>query len=304
MGELRSWAVAWSTVLLLTRLSGPAAAEFQPGERLEYTFSYRGVFSGFIEIDIARASFTTASQPLSLGGREVYRASLDVTTEPFAEAELIYPFRYRYRSWLEAARQTPLLAQEYKRTGEVEEELLWFDRERGLGFRYKKNRQATDGESSPPALSAPGFDLKPRAWTLAEGAHRQPLPESGVWGYLSLLYRLRFGKLPAGGSFELPVYNGKRIKTFRIEVTRERLKQAGWDLPAFKLTLFEMRNGKRKAESVVSIWIGDEARRRPLRFHVERVFGVFEGILETDRPLTPVGDELPDTTRKSLELVF
>ena len=306
MDQLRLGVIGQITLLMLMLIarSGLQAAEFQPGERLDYTFSYQGIFSGFIKLDIARASFTVTPQPIALGGRQVYRTSLEVTTEPFTKAELIYPFRFRYRSWLEAARQTPVWVQEYKRTDEVEEELLWFNREQGLGLCYQKSRLQTGQAARPPATLLPGLDLDPQEWQLAEGADGQRLPETGVWDYLSMLYRLRFGELPIGESFELPVFNGKRIKTYRIEVTRERLMRAGWDLPAFKLTLFEVRDNQRKGKTVTSIWISDDERRRPLRFRVARAFGIFEGILETDRPLTAGDGEFPEATRRSLELVF
>ena len=112
------------------------------------SFSYRGFFSGFIKMDIAHASFRVTSQPLSINGRPLYRASVDVSTEAYPQAELIYPFRYHNRSWLEAVRQTPVLALESILTDETEEELLWFDRERGLGFRYHKNRHAAGGRAA------------------------------------------------------------------------------------------------------------------------------------------------------------
>jgi hypothetical protein len=197
---------------------------------------------------------------------------------------MIYPFRYRYLSWFESKRQMPYLALESLQSDEVEEELLWFDRQRGLGFRYHKSQLPPAPEARPPALPLPGLDLDPQEWSLAEGAHRQPLPKTGVWDYLSMLYRLRFGELSADEAFDLPVYNGKQIKTYRIEVTRSRFIRGGWNLPAFKLNLFEVRNDARKDEKITTVWISDDAARRPLLFHVERVFGVFEGMLETDRP--------------------
>jgi hypothetical protein len=226
-----------------------------------------------------------AAQPVSIDGHPAYRADCNVTTKPFAEAEMIYPFRYRYLSWFESSNQTPFMALESLQTDEDEEELLWFDRQRGLGFRYHKSQLPPAPEARPPAFPVPGLDFDPREWSLAEGSHKQPLPETGVWDYLSLLYRLRFGDLPVGESFDLQVYNGKQIKTYRIAVTRDRFIRHGWNMPAFKLNLFQIRDGKRKEKKITTIWVSDDALRRPLLFHVERVFGVFEGLLETDRPM-------------------
>ena len=296
--EVKSCFIIWIrvAVLLLSGLSGLSAAEFQPGERLDYTFSYRGLFSGFIEIKIAHASITLAAQPVSIDGHPAYLAECTATTKPFAEAEMIYPIRYRFLSWFGPTNQLPYLAMEYSQTNEDKEELLWFDREHGLGFRYQKNQLAMTPDAKPPFFPLPGLDIDPEEWSLAEGTNRQALPEAGVWDYLSLLYRLRFGALSAGKSFDLQVFNGKQIKTYRIGVTQDRFTRDGWDLPAFKLDLFEVRNGKRKAEKITTIWISDDASRLPLLFQVERVVGVFEGLLEANRPMTAGAMDAPDQT--------
>jgi hypothetical protein len=290
--------------LLLVGLAPLQAVGLKPGERLEYTFSYQGVFSGFIEIDIARAAFMVAPEMRLIDGRETYQTEVDLSTEPFAKAELIYPIRFRYRSWLEPAQQTPLLVQEYSQTDEISEELLWFDHNKRLGFRYVKAHPSAESAAGPPASVLEPLGVNPAEWSALDEARPQPLGKGEVWDYLSLLYRLRSLELQQGRLFEIPLYNGKQIKTYRVEVIQERLIRAGWNLPTFKLSLYEMRSGARKGDSVTSIWISDDEERRPLRFYVERAVGVVEGILETGRPLTAQGEELPESTRKSLKLLF
>ena len=290
--------------LMLIGMSPLQATGPEPGERLDYTFSYQGVLSGFIEIDIARATFGVGPAATVIDDRQTYLATMELSTEPFKKAELLYPIRFRYRSWLEPARQTPLLVQEYMKTDEISEELLWFDWKVGSGYHFEKTAEASGQATGLPTSILQQLGISPADWQSTEESDRQPLEGQGVWDYLSLLYRLRFMELLPGAVVDLPLYNGKRIKTYRVEVERERLQKAGWDHDAFKLNLYEVRGGRRKGDSVTAIWISDNDQRRPLRFHVARSFGVFEGILETGRPLTSGNETFSESTRQSLQLVF
>jgi hypothetical protein len=225
-------------ILHATILMPVHGAQLRPGERLEYTFSYQGILSGFLQMNIAHAVFQVQAEAASLQDYDAYLTSLDLTTEPYGKAEMLYPIRFHYRSWLEPERQRPLLVNEYLKTDEVSEELLWFDRKNQLAYRYVKKDQPIKAETrQPPGFVLDKIELReddPRS--LAQ-KHRQVFPEKGVWDYLSLLYRLRFLELEAGRVFELPLYNGKRIKHYRVEVTWEQLQRAGWNRPAYKLSL-------------------------------------------------------------------
>ncbi|MEN8179710.1 MAG: DUF3108 domain-containing protein [Pseudomonadota bacterium] len=291
-------------LLLLTAVLFPAqAAQMRLGERLEYTFSYQGIFSGFMQMNIARAVFDVQPVVDTIQGRGTVLTTLNLTTEPFGKAELLYPIRYRYRSWMEPERQAPVVVSEYLETDKISEELLWFDRENRLGYCFVKGDEATEVGAKPP-----DFLLDKAGLTEGDGPrltqeNRQEFSDEGVWDYLSLLYRLRFLDLAPGRIFELPLYNGKRIKQYQVEVSRERLELAGWNLPAFKLSLYEAWEEKRQ-ESTTSVWVSDDEQRLPLRFYVQRAFGDVQGILETGRPLTARQDGLSEATKKSLELIF
>ena len=47
--------------------------------------------------------------------------------EPYSKAELLYPIRLDYRSWLDARLLQPLLATKSMQTDEDRRELFWFD---------------------------------------------------------------------------------------------------------------------------------------------------------------------------------
>lgn len=267
------------------------ASQLNPGERLEYTFSYRGILSGFTRIDIAHAEFVIQQEVETLEGREIYQASLNLTTEPFRVAEILYPIRYHYRSWLEPDKQTPLLVMEYLATDEISEELIWFDHANQQGYRYVKKELASQAEeATPPVHLLHKLGIGQSDYSRMVKSHQSSFSQDEVWDYLSMLYRLRFMPLQPGQITELPLYNGKRIKHYRVKVAREHLQWDGWNRSAFRLNLNEVRNGNQRADSITSVWVSDDEARLPLRFYVKRTFGTVEGMLQTGRPIA--GEEV------------
>ncbi|MDJ0805709.1 MAG: DUF3108 domain-containing protein [Gammaproteobacteria bacterium] len=291
-------------LLLLSGLLPLQAAQMRPGERLEYTFSYQGIFSAFAMMDIAHAVFDIQPESHTVQGREAYLTRLDLTTEPYGKAELIYPIRYHYRSWLEPDRQIPLLVSETLQTDKISQELLWFDRQSRQGYRFVGTDESPDVIALPLDAILETVGVKEGAEPRLIRAHRQVLPDEAVWDYLSMLYRLRFADLREGATFEMPLFNGKRIKRYRVKVSREQLKLAGWDRPAFKLSLREVRKKAPNRESVTAVWMSDDEQRLPLRFYVQRRFGTVQGLLETGRPHAAQQAGLPAATENSLDLVF
>ena len=288
-------------LLSLIAMTPCAAAQLQAGERLEYTFSYRGIFSGFVPLQIARAEFVLETVAGGDDAQPDYLATMQVTTEPFGKAEMLYPIRYRYRSWLEHEQQRPWLVSEYLQTDEISEELLWFDRENALGYRYVKRPAAVSSGPKPPRhlLEQAGISLEEQIFL--EQSHQKSLADAPVWDYLSMIYHLRTADLQPGKALDIPVYNGKRIKHFRLEVEHERMQRAGWDRPAYKLSLYEH---PKKKGITTTIWISDDVQRLPLRFYAERAFGAVDGILQTGRTTEREARGFSAATSQSLQLVF
>ena len=85
--------------LFLIIQSPAGAGQLTPGERLEYTFSYQGIFTGYISMKIAHAEFAIQPTVVIINGQKTYLSSLEVSTESFGMVEMLYPIRYRYRSW-------------------------------------------------------------------------------------------------------------------------------------------------------------------------------------------------------------
>lgn len=306
MKKLKRFTTAFIlTFVLFTSVQVPLLA-VQPrlGERLEYTFSYRGIFSGFMQMDIARGVFDLREEPDPIQGKEVYLASLNLTTEPFGKAEMLYPIRYRYRTWLEPGEQIPLLVSEYLETDEISEELLWFDRENLMGYRYVRQAEPEAEALLAPAPLLEKLDEDQSVGAVMVQENQQKISDGAAWDYLSLLYRLRYLDLAPGKVYHLPLYNGKRIKRYRVEVFRERLAKSGWYRPSFRLSLQEIRKGDPRSDSITQVWVSDDEERLPLRFYVKRSIGALEGVLETGRPAASREDGFSPETQRSLELIF
>ena len=303
--SLRPSGYAMLVLLLIESVCSPLqAGQMKPGEKLRYTFSYQGIFSGFVPIEIADAVLEVQPESEIVQGLVTYQVTLDLTTESYPKAELLYPVRYRYRSWMEPDRQQPVLISEFLKTDETSEELLWFDRENQQGHRYVKADERQNGAAVPP-----GFLLQKADPTERDALHwaqksRQEFTDRAVWGYLSLLYRLRFLDLQTDRVFELNLYNGKRIKQYRVEVTDEPVAPTEWNRAAFILKLFEVGGKSAKKKFVASVWVSNDELRLPLRFLVQQGFGELQGILHTGRPLTARQDGLSAATSQSLQLIF
>jgi hypothetical protein len=303
---MRSGAVMLAALVMFAAVQAPlAAAQLRPGERLEYTFSFRGIITGFASLDIAHAVISVAEEADSIQGREVYLASLDLSTAPFDKAEMLYPIRYRYRTWLEPGGQMPLLVNEYLETDEVSEELLWFDRDNLMGYRYVKQDDPPEQVRLPPEHLLAKINRSEGDGSLLVQENQLGISDGAVWDYLSMLFRLRYLELAAGRVFHLPLYNGKRIKEYRIEVARETLNLGpDCDRTAFRLSLREIRKGRSASTTVTRVWVSDDEDRLPLRFYVERSIGAVEGILQTERSVSSAERGFSPATQRSLDLIL
>ena len=272
-------------VLILTIQAPADAGQLKPGERLDYTFSYPGIFPGFISVKIAHAEFAIQPTVVIIDGQKTYLSSMELSTEPFGMAEALYPIRYRYRSWFDPGQQTPLLVTEYLETDEVSEEILWFDHENQKGYRYVKREAPEEEGEIPPDFLLDKAGVRQSDRPLMVNSHQKSFNGNEVWDYLSMLHRLRFLEMKPGQDIDLSLFNGKEIKQFRVEVAKGRLEKAGWNRLAYELSLTEVRKGKDSKGMTTRIWVSDDDERLPLRFYTKHAFGAVDGILETGRPL-------------------
>ncbi|MCU7845511.1 MAG: DUF3108 domain-containing protein [Candidatus Thiodiazotropha sp. (ex Monitilora ramsayi)] len=288
--------------LLQTMPVMAASVTTKLGEELEYTLNFRGILTGFVKLDIAKLTLSVAPEMAQVEGNQAYATRMQMTTEPYAKAEMIYPLRLDYRSWLDAQRLQPLVASKALQTRESKQELFWFDRPAGTGYHYQtpvKNKPETT--ESPPDHLRQFATMDDPAWSDLLQTKRIELNGQEILDYMGLLHQLRQKNLTPGEWYEFSVFSGKKIQHYRVEVGKERLKRGGWDLPAYRLKLYEYDTKKDRLKDEVNIWLSDDGQRRMLRFYAERTVGALEGLLETGRPENGRHDDLSESTQRSLE---
>ncbi len=272
------------------------------GESLDYTLRFRGLLSGFMELDIAQMSLSVGPSLEEMTGRPAYPTRMRLTTEFYKKAELIYPVRLDYRSWLDEKTLQPLVAVKSLVTRAERREIFWFNQGEGQAYHYQtpKPDASEPGQTLPdPLLQMTA--LTDQGWSGLQEHLRIPLDEEVIVDYMGMLHQLR--QLPAepGKWFGYTVFTGKRLQHYRVLVDKDRLVRRGWDRDALFLKLFEYDPEQDELKDEVQVWLSDDEQRLLLRFYAESAAGALEGILETGRPDNGHQDELSDSTRRSLE---
>ncbi len=301
MKNLRIEALILSFVLALAH-AGQIAAAPDLGESLDYTLRFRGLVTGFVELDIAKLTLSVAPSLDEISGRTAYNTRLQLTTEPYKKAEMLYPLRLDYRSWLDQQTLQPLLAAKYLVTDETKRELFWYDREDEQGYHYqtpKKADASSGGEPSAQLLQMAA--LTEAGWSGLRENKQIALDPADIVDYMGLMYQLR--RLPAEPArrFDFTVFTGKKLEYYQAQVERDHLLKRGWDRDALLLTLHEYDPKHDELKDEVKLWLSDDDQRLLLRFYAESAWGALEGILDTGRPDNGHHDELPESTRRSLE---
>jgi len=250
-------------------------------EQLTYKISYQGIFSGFIHLDIARADLRVAGDTVKVAGRVAKVATLKVTTEPYRKAEVLFPVRYQYRSWYELDGENALLVTESLQADENSDEMIWFDRDEGVGHRYEVKAAATGGGKGPPLeLLKKIADLQ--FWpAVLEESHQQGIGSGEMFDHFSMMQRLRDLDLQPGQVLDLPVFTGKQLKNYRVVVTSESIEGKAEESALLKLQIFSYDAAENDAGQITYIWLSADEQRVPLRFYAERAFGYLEAVLES-----------------------
>jgi hypothetical protein len=295
------WLLVWFLVFLGSAASSAASLP-KLGESLEYTLKYRGLFSGYVELDIAKLTLQVEQKMGQVADQATYVTHMQLTTEPYAKAEMLYPVRLSYRSWLDASKLHPLVAFKSLQTGDAREELFWFDRRSGYAYHYKSADQEEDVTHIPPMKLRTFTPLSTQQWR--ELNQTQAIEMAGVdaLDYMGLLHRLRYMPLKSGKIINFATFNGKEIEWFRVAVRQDRLLRAGWDRSVYRLTLHEVDPDNGDLGDEIQLWMSDDEQRLLLRFYAERSFGSMEGILETGRPMVAQQKEpLSEATQSSIK---
>ncbi|MEW8067452.1 MAG: DUF3108 domain-containing protein [Candidatus Thiodiazotropha endolucinida] len=290
-------------LLLGLILAGSSVAAKAPvlGEYLEYTLKFRGVVTGFVELDIAKMTMAVERKMGHVDDNPAYVTNLQLTTEPYRKAEMLYPVRLTYRSWLDAHKLYPLVAVKSLKTREHKEALMWFDHTQGEAYNYQSGKLDSEEADKPPVSLKQITELPDEQWEKLLQTHRVAFDGSEALDYISFLHRLRGMPLKPGTQLDFSTFNGEKLNAYHIKVGQERLVRSGWNRPAFKVRLWEIDPESGKRANKVDLWLSDDEERLLLRFYAERTFGAMEGILDTGRPLDGKDAGFSEATRSSLE---
>jgi len=245
------------------------------GELLRYKVSYQGLLSLFLPVEIAEATLHLRPGVEVVDNERMRRASLAVTTESFPSMEAVYPLRFNYDSWFDSDLKYSVVLDVRKRTSKYRHELLWFNREQEVVRTYRKSESKGSGSHEIPGfLSQVNHLQQPDSF---RERRVLKLDSGNVLDRLAMLYVLRNHLLTPGKSIDLAVSNGKDLLGYRIAVeAREQLVLDSKPISTLRLR-FTPRfvNGGDRGYAV-RVWMSDDERRLPVRFHSSKMGGSIE----------------------------
>jgi hypothetical protein len=287
-------------LLLPTLVFGQAS--LPDHESLEYTAYYKGILSSWIKLAIARVRLHTDVVETLTDHQAVYVSVLELSTETYRKAELLYPFRFRYATRFSPALLRTQLVYVRQRARRGEEALLWF-RWRGRRVERFKWREGGDFDSEqggvPDELAIasrelaralrrryPGLVMDPERLRFA-GYGERALVDRAL-DRLALLHYVRFQDLRPGHTMTMPVSDGKALAGYHVTVDRRQWLERGEEkLETFKLSLDPFYSKPQaRPHPRVYVWVSTDPRRLPVRFRVGQAHGTFELVL-TGQPHLP-----------------
>lgn len=228
----------FSSIFILALTALPArAANFGPGERLDFNVSYMGLGTGrcALRIDPARGENARTWPIVFEGGThglfDVYRIKEQVTSLWDADGKRVVELTV-------ASQHGGTRSQSHARLDES-----------GGKFHVVRTR---DGKQSTLAVPV----------------------ESGVQDLTSALFYLRTRNLGIGDTEEFPVFTGKKVARFSARVVkREWLSTPAGSFTALKVRARVELDGKFKSKRDMVIWFSDDERRIPLRIEADFQLG-------------------------------
>lgn len=246
-----------------------AAAGAERPDSYEYQVTYRGLFSAGQTMPIADLVLETRTP-----GAGLNEARLEASSQAYPAVESLYPIRYRFRSWAEAANGHLVGFESFEQTGRERHRLYLRDgsqrgvRRLNLGAGVGRDEIARlDAGVVPPAVDA-----------------------GRLFDRLGLLQMIRSQALQDAAEYRLPVTNGRDRLVYRVRVEGGRqLDLGGRSLPAWKVRFdgYEVDADGREqaAHRPLHIWLSRDQAKIPLLAEVPHAIGHFR--IELKSPSGP-----------------
>lgn len=279
--------IKFFSYLLLLGALGAATAAPAP-EQLSFRVYYKGLLSAMQELPIAEARLVT--EQADAGRTQVSTLSLSSAAHDVVDA--LYPIRYRLRSLFDLREGRLRATERYKQTREVKHDLAWVDDSAGRLHYLRADPDA----GTPPASLPPA--LRPWLWGSDFQATDRPAVAvpGGLLDRLALVQALRRRIPGQGQTLSLPVTDGSKLYRYEVRLDgSEALQLGGQSHPAWRLRVDGYQRSGEGAEepkhAPVFVWISRDARRVPLRFHMDhRVGGFTVEWSSSDLPVTVAMD--------------
>ncbi len=231
-------------------------------ERLDYKVTYRGVFSLGQDMTIADVALTTRRLP---GEDRLRETRLEATSAGYPGVEVLYPFRYRFRSWATAADARLLGFEAYEKTRKQRHRLYLRD-DSALGVSRLDPQDAVG---------------RMRLGQLAAGERPDATINGGsLFDRLGLLQQIRSRESYAQAEYGFQVTNGRDLFAYRVKVEgAQSLMLHGRRVSAWKLRIDGSKSSRDGATKVahrpIYLWLSRDPGHVPLRLDSRHSVGLF-----------------------------
>jgi hypothetical protein len=213
---------------------------FQVGETLNYDVSWSNFFTA------GRATLRVVDRKPLTGGRSGY--GLQVEAQSVSVAATLYKLYYKIESVLDTATLAPVRSSSYSNEG---------GKERVKSISFGANN-AADVEFRTKTTTRTRVTLPPRTLDI-----------------LSAIYVIRALAVKPGESLTMPIVDGDKVSKIRLTFGgREMIKTAMGTRPGWRVTPVQLdQRGRVVPGRRLTLWLSDDAERKPLRFEAGLAIG-------------------------------
>jgi hypothetical protein len=280
-------------VLLFLFLSFSCQAQIPLGEKLDYTVSYNGFASGYHDLVVADASFTTEPAILQFQDESAYEMKVSISSKAYSMAEKLFKARFSYRSLLNEQLDRTLLVEHLNKGKKLKHRVIWFDWKTGIAEMFKVRRKKRDktkwfstekwwvfSNESIPLWLLENFPEHKKGVPYFRSAGKGKLPITApTYDQLSATYLFRNKTLEVGKQFEFQICTGKKIVKYALTVAKEESVLVGQQLvSAFKI-IIDTKNlpgvFAKSDKSSLIVWVDQSDKHVPLKYEASVLYGTF-----------------------------
>ena len=249
-------------------------------ERFEYNVVYKGPVTSYKPLDISKAIWSGPG----VNSGDTSEVSVLITSEKHMKVEMMFPFRYCFKTKFNRSSKRSLGFEHSQRAGTKAQHIsAQFDWKRQI-LRSKRLKAELPGVSLNPFDGFRQEIHRPKVKWKTHSEKSILLPNK-LLDQISMVQYLRMLPLKAGQVISIPLSDGIRMLAYWVDVMYDnKVKAAGRRWKAFRLRFETFDPVMDKApHPPVDIWLSRDKRRIPLRLSSSFQMG------EVDIHLTRIG---------------